>query len=58
MGYLDNEEKSLNCEEDHEAKMLNEFFNQQPIEEPIIHWKPVAKDVKQILNLTSKNFER
>lgn len=26
MGYLDNEEKSLNCEEDHEAKMLNEFF--------------------------------
>ena len=56
--YLSSE-NIMDCERDHEAKMLNEFFNQQLDEEPAIHWKPVAKDVDQNLNLLKKmKFER
>lgn len=34
---------SQNLENDHEAQLLNEFYDQ----EEEIHWKPVAKSEKQ-----------
>lgn len=39
---------SKNIENDHEAQLLNEFYNQK--EE--VHWRPVAKSEKQ------QNLER
>ena len=33
---------SQNLENDHEAQLLNEFYDQEEI-----HWKPVAKSEKQ-----------
>lgn len=53
--------EEIDCEKEHEAKMLNEFYNQKDIhttekEENMVHWEPVAKSNK--IFIRDKSFER